>query len=344
MLCVISTDIKKSSSLWKKNFNNMFKALQWHNAILRACFDKFGFKICDSSPEGDAFIASKNSKDDNIAIECIENIIYLMNYARSKTFLDVGSGKGYENKIHIRIGLACGKKKTDLVKYKAQGVTKAGKVCSKPQMHAVCSNNIVFKSEQAEITCKGWEKHYNYSGKGTTEVKLQEGKVKWTDVKKFYFMPSTIKRTGMVLFIHNKCKSTKGYCGKTSTIVDISNNLVKTGWIAVKVKRDKTAMLLNLSITKAKDAKKEFDKIANKTVDYCAAFGEFNVVLNKDFANNYCFTPDAFGDTVNAAARMHNALAFIKKPEGIKVTEKSRSSLNLGSGKVFIYKPQKIKL
>lgn len=344
MLCVISTDIKKSSSLWQKNFNKMFKALQWHNAILRACFDKFRFKICDSSPEGDAFIASKNSKDDKIAIECIENIVYLMNYARSKTFLDVGSGKGYENKIHIRIGLACGTKETNLVNYNAQGVTKFGKVCSKKQLHAVCSNNIVFKSEQAEITCEGWEKHYNYSGKGTTEVKLQEGTVKWSDVKKFCFMPSTIERTGMVLFMHNKCESTDEYCGKTSTIVAISNDLVKRGWIVVKVKRDKTAMLLNLSITTAKDAKTEFDKIANNTVVYCAAFGKFNVVLNKDFANNHCFTPDAFGDTVNAAARMENELAFIKKPTGIKVTEKSRSRLNLGSGKVFIYKPTKLKL
>jgi len=147
----------------------------------------------------------------------------------------------------------------------------------------------------------------------------------------------------MVLFIHNKCDSKINYCGQTNTVVTVVNRLAEGGWITVKVKRDKTAMLINLSITNPCDAKKEFDRMVTNEVKYCAAFGTFNVVLNTA-ANNDCYGPDAFGDTVNAAARMDNALAFLDEPDGIVVEIKTRKSLNLGSGSVYVYKKQRLKL
>ena len=59
VLAVISTDIKKSSFLWNKNAKDMFNKLQLHHAILRVNFNYYKFGICPSSPEGDAFIASR---------------------------------------------------------------------------------------------------------------------------------------------------------------------------------------------------------------------------------------------------------------------------------------------
>lgn len=343
MLFVISTDIKSSSNLWKKKPERMFKALQWHHAILRACFNHFIFKICDSSPEGDAFIASKNIDSADKAIECIENIIFLMDYARRTNWLNVTLGEGYQNNIHIRIGLASGENVDSATKYETQGVTKKGKVCRTLGYKAtVCSNETVFRSEQAETDCNGWTNHYKY-GEETKQVEIKQGKVLWNEVINLWVTPDKEIKTGMVLFVHSNCKNNGNYCGFTETIVSITEELVKRGWIAIKIKRDKTAMLINLSITQAREAIGEFNSMTNRKVMYCAAFGDFFLVRNKRVADNYCFNPDAFGDTVNVAARMVDALAFIKNPKIRNVNKTSREQCNLGSGDIFVYKKKKIK-
>ena len=69
VVAVISTDIKKSSFLWNKNAKDMFNRLQLHHAILKYNFNEFGFDICPSSPEGDAFIASQTFKTEEKAME-----------------------------------------------------------------------------------------------------------------------------------------------------------------------------------------------------------------------------------------------------------------------------------
>lgn len=344
MLHVISTDIKKSSSLWRKDSKAMFQALQYHHAILRTCFHECGFDICPSSPEGDAFIASKLCDRDG-AVKCIENIIYLFQIARKLGKLNVGSqneSKNYLNKIHIRIGLAYGKYEGDEEYHKPHTIDSRNAVCEKKNEHQICSNKIVFQSEQAEINCGNWTNHYcDYNLNLTTlcvNTILSHITVAWNAVEQNRRVPETNKIEGMVLFIHADCESVNTYCGETHSVVKLSNKLMSDGWISIKIKRDKTSMLINLVIKSPREAIDEFDKISKMSdLVLACSYGEFNLVLNKKKHDDICSHPDAFGDTVNAAARMHNELCFLKKPSIGGLVEKNRKDLNLGEGSVYIY-------
>lgn len=340
MLHVISTDIKKSSSLWKINSDNMFQALQWHHAILRTCFAKCGFDVCSSSPEGDAFIASRvcEKKD---ALMCIKNIIYLMDKGRKDNKLKVSDNqeKNFLNKIHIRIGLSYGNNIKDDHSHTPSGLTDNGESCKKDENHTICSNKIVFESEQAEIECKGWTNHYcDFKDNKKTKIcEIRKQSVTWQNVIENYTIPVKQMKKGLVLFLHPECESNDRYCGNIENSIEMTDVLVKRGWTSVKVKRDKTAMLVNINIKNDSEAKKEFDKIIGQTkLVVSCAYGMVNVILNK--YKNVCNSVDAFGDTVNAAARMHNSLCFMEKPNNIKYEIKNRNELNLGTGQVYIYK------
>lgn len=330
---VISTDVKKSSFLWQKDFKTMFKSLLWHHAILRSCFGAYGFKICDSSPEGDAFIASKRTTEEE-AKQCIQSIIYWMNNYRNTGMLNVGewltTKDKWKNRIHIRIGLASGETEPVVAgTYKVQ--------CRSVKQIPICSNPIVWASEEAEIGCEGWTNHYGVykDGKITTnEIEGISGIVNDKLIMRTYKKPKVTEiKSGLVLFLHKICKENNNYCGSIASLKDVINRFDQN-WKVIKIKRDRSAMLFNSSINSAIEAMQEFDNIIQDGFSFGCAYGPFKKILM-----NTC--SDLFGDTVNAAARMKTQLCFMKQPPySVPTIATERQTLNLGKdGLVYVYTP-----
>ena len=117
----------------------------------------------------------------------------------------------------------------------------------------------------------------------------------------------------MVLFLHaDKCQEDNNYCGKLSDVICMAQTLLNRGWVSIKVKRDKTAMLVRTNIS-IKEAVKEFDWLTQNTnLVLAAGYGTFNLVLNET-SNPSCYAPDAFGDIVNGSARMHDGMCILDK-------------------------------
>lgn len=330
---VISTDIKKSSFLWQKDFKTMFKSLLWHHAILRSCFNAYGFQICDSSPEGDAFIASKRTSEEE-AKQCIQSIIYWMDNYRNTGMLNVGrwlkTKDQWKNRIHIRIGLASGETEpAPTGTYNVQ--------CRSVRQIPICSNPIVWASEEAEVKCEGWSKHYGMykDGKVTTiEIEGIPSKVNDTQIMKFYKIPKVKEiKKGLVLFLHKICEENKDYCGSIKSLMNVIKGFDQN-WKIIKIKRDRSAMLFNTSIKSAISARQEFDKIIKDGFAFGCAYGPFKKILL-----NTC--SDIFGDTVNAAARMKTQLCFMEEPPpSVPTITTERTELNIGNdGYVYVYTP-----
>ena len=329
---VISTDVKKSSFLWQKDFKTMFKSLLWHHAIMRSCFIAYGFEICDSSPEGDAFIASKLTSEEE-AIQCIQSIIYWMDNYRNTGMLNVGkwltTRDQWKNRIHIRIGLASGETRPSPAgTYNVQ--------CRSVKQIPICSNPIVWASEEAEIGCEGWTNHYGVykDGKITTnEIEGISGKVNDRLIMNSYKIPKVKEiQRGLVLFLHKNCEENNNYCGSIASLMDVIKGFDQN-WKIIKIKRDRSAMLFNTSIDNEIKAKNEFDNIIKDGFSFGCAYGPFKKILM-----NTC--SDIFGDTVNAAARMKTQLCFMEEPTSVPTIAIERQKLNLGKyGYVYVYTP-----
>jgi hypothetical protein len=327
---VISTDVKKSSFLWQKDFTTMFKSLLWHHAIIRSCFIAYGFEICNSSPEGDAFIASKLTSEEE-AKQCIQSIIYWMDNYRNTGMLNVGgwltTKDQWRNRIHIRIGLASGETEpAPAATYNVQCKT-----------NTICSNPIVWASEEAEVKCKGWSKHYGVykDGNVTTKQELMiPGKVNDKLIMRSYKIPEVKEiQTGLVLFLHKICKENNNYCGSIASLMDVIKGFDQN-WKIIKIKRDRSAMLFNTSVNSAMEARQDFDNIIKNGFSLGCAYGPFKKILM-----NTC--SDIFGDTVNAAARMKTQLCFMEEPPpSVPTRAIERQKLNLGKyGYVYVYTP-----
>jgi hypothetical protein len=110
---VLSTDIKKSSTLWMLHTDKMKDAILLHNAILETIILNNQGIISDQSPEGDAYIALFDNKE--TATTTAKQIQYMLKYYRnvnvhnSQTSLWFDGGiPQYQNQIFIRIGIASG--------------------------------------------------------------------------------------------------------------------------------------------------------------------------------------------------------------------------------------------
>ena len=352
VLAVISTDIKKSSFLWNKNAKDMFNKLQLHHAILRVNFNYYGFDICPSSPEGDAFIASQHFDTEKEAMEkvkaCIRIITSTFVWCRKNNKLSIGKQNEkdeYKNKIHIRIGVAVGEPNSSApLSHVPSGVDENGDPCSLNNKAIVCSNSMVYKSEQAEINCENWVNHYcvwreNGFEQCESDI-LKDARGHWIRADKQKVIPKKLQKTGMVLFLHaDECKEDNNYCGKLSDVICMAQTLLNRGWVSIKVKRDKTAMLVRTNIS-IEEAVKEFDWLTQNTnLVLAAGYGTFNLVLNKTSMPS-CYAPDAFGDIVNGSARMHDGMCILDeqfKPLG-DLEQTTRQKLNLGKGDVWIYR------
>lgn len=91
--CIMFTDIKQSSMLWRKSPTSMFNALLKHNDLIESSIQKFKGMVVKSI--GDSYMAY--FKDTRSAVKCA---IFIQN----QDTLQVGNAI-----LKIRIGIACGK-------------------------------------------------------------------------------------------------------------------------------------------------------------------------------------------------------------------------------------------
>ena len=340
VLVVISTDIKKYSYLWNKSAEDMMEKLPLHHAILKVNFKQFNFDICPSSPEGDAFIASQRFNNKDEAIRKLQNCLQIITstfvWCRKHGKLNIGKQdeqEEYKNKIHIRIGVAVGEPdNSEALSHVPTSVNERGERCSLKETVFICSNNIVSKSEQAEIRCSNWINHYCLWTDGlfeqhTSDI-IADAEFYWKRANEHIVIPKTVKKTGMVLFLSS---------GKLTKIICTVKSLCRLGWISVKITRNKSAMLI-LNNIDVNTAIREFDWLTETTnLVVSAGYGDFTIILNKRAA---CYAPDAFGDIINGSARMHNSMCILNKKykPKVKLQNISREELNLGKGEIWVYR------